>query len=281
MNFDHMPELHWTYGYPFAIALMAGVSAGLFALVQEVRVAVTRSCRGRADGMAGGVVVRLRQPGRRHGLRGGPLGLRPAPRRARGVRRRGRPRHRRRGGGGAGAAPGLRAARRPHRPLLVADDRRLRPHRGVCAAARAGPAAGRRWSGLRRDDDPPRAPGQGGPVAVEVGAPGARASPSAGGAASACTRRSTRWARSPGRSWWPGSSRSRSLWCGHGGARRAGRDRDGAAADPAPPGAGPGRVRRGAERAAASSSRRAAAGGPRPSVPGCRATSSATPSPRR
>jgi magnesium transporter len=22
MNFDHMPELHWTYGYPWAIGLM-------------------------------------------------------------------------------------------------------------------------------------------------------------------------------------------------------------------------------------------------------------------
>lgn len=29
MNFDHMPELHWTYGYPFAIAFMVGVSAVL------------------------------------------------------------------------------------------------------------------------------------------------------------------------------------------------------------------------------------------------------------
>jgi magnesium transporter len=29
MNFDHMPELHWTYGYPFAIALMVSVSAVL------------------------------------------------------------------------------------------------------------------------------------------------------------------------------------------------------------------------------------------------------------
>jgi magnesium transporter len=29
MNFDHMPELHWTYGYPFAIALMVGVSSVL------------------------------------------------------------------------------------------------------------------------------------------------------------------------------------------------------------------------------------------------------------
>jgi magnesium transporter len=30
MNFDHMPELHWAYGFPFAIVLMIGVSTGLF-----------------------------------------------------------------------------------------------------------------------------------------------------------------------------------------------------------------------------------------------------------
>ncbi len=29
MNFDHMPELGWAYGYPFAVALMIGVSAAL------------------------------------------------------------------------------------------------------------------------------------------------------------------------------------------------------------------------------------------------------------
>jgi magnesium transporter len=29
MNFDHMPELHWTHGYAFALALMVGVSAVL------------------------------------------------------------------------------------------------------------------------------------------------------------------------------------------------------------------------------------------------------------
>ncbi|MGI8645992.1 MAG: magnesium/cobalt transporter CorA [Nocardioides sp.] len=29
MNFDHMPELHWTLGYPFALALMIGASLGL------------------------------------------------------------------------------------------------------------------------------------------------------------------------------------------------------------------------------------------------------------
>jgi magnesium transporter len=27
MNFDHMPELKWPFGYPFALALMAGVAA--------------------------------------------------------------------------------------------------------------------------------------------------------------------------------------------------------------------------------------------------------------
>jgi magnesium transporter len=30
-----MPELHWTYGYAFAMALMAGVAAGLFALFKK------------------------------------------------------------------------------------------------------------------------------------------------------------------------------------------------------------------------------------------------------
>jgi magnesium transporter len=30
MNFDHMPELHWTLGYPLAIAVMAVVCGGLF-----------------------------------------------------------------------------------------------------------------------------------------------------------------------------------------------------------------------------------------------------------
>lgn len=30
MNFDHMPELHWAWGYPFAMALMIGTSLALF-----------------------------------------------------------------------------------------------------------------------------------------------------------------------------------------------------------------------------------------------------------
>ena len=31
MNFEHMPELGWTFGYPFALALMAGTMLGLYA----------------------------------------------------------------------------------------------------------------------------------------------------------------------------------------------------------------------------------------------------------
>jgi magnesium transporter len=30
MNFDHMPELHWALGYPFALVLMVLVSATLY-----------------------------------------------------------------------------------------------------------------------------------------------------------------------------------------------------------------------------------------------------------
>jgi magnesium transporter len=28
MNFDHMPELKWIYGYPFALGLMLSVAVG-------------------------------------------------------------------------------------------------------------------------------------------------------------------------------------------------------------------------------------------------------------
>lgn len=35
MNFDHMPELHWTLGYPFAIALMAVVCIGLYVVFKR------------------------------------------------------------------------------------------------------------------------------------------------------------------------------------------------------------------------------------------------------
>jgi len=30
MNFRNMPELHWYYGYPFALALMVAVCAALY-----------------------------------------------------------------------------------------------------------------------------------------------------------------------------------------------------------------------------------------------------------
>jgi magnesium transporter len=30
MNFEHMPELHWRFGYPFALTLMAAVCVGLY-----------------------------------------------------------------------------------------------------------------------------------------------------------------------------------------------------------------------------------------------------------
>jgi magnesium transporter len=35
MNFDHMPELGWQYGYPFSLALMAAASLGLWILFKK------------------------------------------------------------------------------------------------------------------------------------------------------------------------------------------------------------------------------------------------------
>ncbi len=35
MNFDHMPELHWTYGYPLAVGLMVAASVGLYRLFKR------------------------------------------------------------------------------------------------------------------------------------------------------------------------------------------------------------------------------------------------------
>jgi magnesium transporter len=35
MNFDHMPELHWQYGYPLALALMAAICLILFRLFKD------------------------------------------------------------------------------------------------------------------------------------------------------------------------------------------------------------------------------------------------------
>jgi magnesium transporter len=30
MNFEHMPELKWSYGYPLAVAIMAAIDGYLF-----------------------------------------------------------------------------------------------------------------------------------------------------------------------------------------------------------------------------------------------------------
>ncbi|WP_093798361.1 magnesium and cobalt transport protein CorA [Streptomyces sp. Wb2n-11] len=35
MNFDHMPELHWAFGYPFAITLMAVVCTSLYVIFKR------------------------------------------------------------------------------------------------------------------------------------------------------------------------------------------------------------------------------------------------------
>lgn len=37
MNFDHMPELHWRYGYVFALALMGGISVALYLVFKRRR----------------------------------------------------------------------------------------------------------------------------------------------------------------------------------------------------------------------------------------------------
>src|SRR5688500_1315111 len=35
MNFDHMPELHWALGYPFALGLMAVAATALFVMFKK------------------------------------------------------------------------------------------------------------------------------------------------------------------------------------------------------------------------------------------------------
>jgi magnesium transporter len=37
MNFEHMPELGWTFGYPLALALMVFVSVGLYVVFKRRR----------------------------------------------------------------------------------------------------------------------------------------------------------------------------------------------------------------------------------------------------
>ena len=41
MNFDFMPELHWTFGYPYALVLMVASSVVLFFIFKSARLAVT------------------------------------------------------------------------------------------------------------------------------------------------------------------------------------------------------------------------------------------------
>ena len=48
MNFEHMPELHWIHGYPFALGLMAVVGAGLYTWFKR------RGWIGRNDGSRAG-----------------------------------------------------------------------------------------------------------------------------------------------------------------------------------------------------------------------------------
>lgn len=35
MNFTHMPELEWTFGYPFALSLMVATVGGLWVLFKR------------------------------------------------------------------------------------------------------------------------------------------------------------------------------------------------------------------------------------------------------
>jgi magnesium transporter len=35
MNFDHMPELHWAWGYPMAIGLMAATAGLMYAIFKK------------------------------------------------------------------------------------------------------------------------------------------------------------------------------------------------------------------------------------------------------
>ncbi len=35
MNFDHMPELHWTYGYPMVIGLMIVLGLTMYFLFRK------------------------------------------------------------------------------------------------------------------------------------------------------------------------------------------------------------------------------------------------------
>ena len=53
MNFKNMPELEWAFGYYLSLALMLGIDAGLYRLVQEDPLAL--NARGRGSPAAPGV----------------------------------------------------------------------------------------------------------------------------------------------------------------------------------------------------------------------------------
>jgi magnesium transporter len=36
MNFDHMPELHWTFGYPTALVVMVGICTALYRYFKRI-----------------------------------------------------------------------------------------------------------------------------------------------------------------------------------------------------------------------------------------------------
>ena len=37
MNFDHMPELHWRFGYPLALFAMLALAVGLYLVFKRKR----------------------------------------------------------------------------------------------------------------------------------------------------------------------------------------------------------------------------------------------------
>jgi hypothetical protein len=69
MNFDFMPELHWAFGYPFALGLMVSLCLGLYAVFRRIKwlysIAVVsavdpllRPSASRVDGLRSGVRLR-------------------------------------------------------------------------------------------------------------------------------------------------------------------------------------------------------------------------------
>ena len=37
MNYQHMPELYWRFGYPYALILMAAICAGLYVAFKRAK----------------------------------------------------------------------------------------------------------------------------------------------------------------------------------------------------------------------------------------------------